>query len=240
MILWVCWQMAELTNGQWCWWDVWLWRHPPPGGGEEAGGGGSRKGEQGTFFNTLQIQTTAIEIVIRLSGSSTPPHGSLLWRKSTRRFSIFSKLSFSFPSFLMFTLPLLAWWISQIIITIFCHYYDFLIWNHLLSKYLFWSQIIIFLKVEERAAARAEYKRSLQVQKEFEIRMGLLILILIFFRKPYFVGSQVMLLGSLVSELFLFLLYNLSFPKTIFGVFCYIHWILFRVFGVLGACIWSR
>ena len=60
------------------------------------------------FFNTLQIQTTAIEIVIRLSGSSTPPHGSLLWRKSTRRFSIFSKLSFSFPSFLMFTLPLLA------------------------------------------------------------------------------------------------------------------------------------
>ena len=82
---------------------------------------------------------------------------------------------------------------------------------------------MIFLKVEERAAARAEYKRSLQVQKEFEIRMGLLILILIFFGKSYFVGSQVMLLGSLVSELFLFLLYNLSFPKTIFGVFCYIH-----------------
>ena len=36
---------------------------------------------------------------------------------------------------------------------------------------------MIFLKVEERAAARAEYKRSLQVQKEFEIRLGLLILI---------------------------------------------------------------
>ena len=223
MILWVCWQMAELTNGQWCWWDVWLGRHRPPGGGEEAGGGGSRKGEQGTFFKTPQIQTTAIEIVIRLSGSSTPPHGSLLWRKSTRRFYIFSKLSFSFTSFLMFTLPLLAWWISQIIITIFCHYYDFLTWNHLLSKYLFWWQIMIFLKVEERAAARAEYKRSLQVQKEFEIRLGLLILIIIFFfRKPYFVGSQVMLLDSLVSELFLFLLHNLSFPKTIFGVFCYV------------------
>ena len=220
MILWVCWQMAELTNGQWCWWDVWLGRHRPPGGGEEAGGGGSRKGEQGTFFKTFQIQTTAIEIVIRLSGSSTPPHGSLLWRKSTRRFYIFSKLSFSFPSFLMFTLPLLAWWISQIIITIFCHYYDFLTWNHLLSKYLFWWQIMIFLKVEERAAARAEYKRSLQVQKEFEIRLGLLILIIIFFfRKPYFVGSQVMLLDSLVSELFLFLLYNLSFPKQYLAYF---------------------
>ena len=82
---------------------------------------------------------------------------------------------------------------------------------------------MIFLKVEERAAARAEYKRSLQVQKEFEIRMGLLILILIFFGKSYFVGSQVMLLGSLVSELFLFLLYNLSLQNTIFGVFCYIH-----------------
>ena len=60
------------------------------------------------FLKTPQIQATAIEIVIRLSGSSTPPRGSLLWRKSTRRFSIFSKLSFSFTSFLMFTLPLLA------------------------------------------------------------------------------------------------------------------------------------
>ena len=79
---------------------------------------------------------------------------------------------------------------------------------------------MIFLKVEERAAARAEYKRSLQVQKEFEIRLGLLILIIIFFfRKPYFVGSQVMLLDSLVSELFLFLLYNLSFPKQYLAYF---------------------
>ena len=59
---------------------------------------------------------------------------------------------------------------------------------------------MIFLKVEERAAARAEYKRSLQVQKEFEIKVGLLILIIIFFLQKtfHFVGSQVMLLGSLV------------------------------------------
>ena len=102
-----------------------------------------QKGRAGYFFNTLQIQTTAIEIVIRLSGSSTPPHGSLLWRKSTRRFSIFSKLSFAFPSFLMFTLPLLAWWISQIIITIFCHYYDFWPgnngWANICSDHKSWS-----------------------------------------------------------------------------------------------------
>ena len=38
------------------------------------------------------------------------------------------------------------------------------------------------------------------------------ILILNFIRNPYFAYSQVLPLGSLVSELFLFLLYNLSFP----------------------------
>ena len=38
------------------------------------------------------------------------------------------------------------------------------------------------------------------------------ILILTFFRNPYFAYSQVLPLGSLVSELFLFLLYDLSFP----------------------------
>ena len=38
------------------------------------------------------------------------------------------------------------------------------------------------------------------------------ILILTFFRNPYFAFSQVLPLGSLVSKLFLFLLYDLSFP----------------------------
>ena len=42
------------------------------------------------------------------------------------------------------------------------------------------------------------------------------ILILTFFRNHYFACSQVLPLGSMVSKLFLFLLYDLSFPCRYF------------------------
>ena len=43
-----------------------------------------------------------------------------------------------------------------------------------------------------------------------------MIFILIFLRNPYFAHSQVLLIGSLVSELFSFLLFDLSFPSGYF------------------------
>ena len=70
--------------------------------------------------------------------------------------------------------------------------------------------VIWFMKLNNFAKSKAAVKPPQDETNRYGPRRA--ILILTFFRNPYFAYSQVLPLGPLVSELFLFLLYDLSCP----------------------------